>query len=42
MRIKEIRDMDKSELTEEERLELRKELKDIKDEAHQTHYRCLP
>ncbi|MFO7925039.1 MAG: hypothetical protein R6U58_15260 [Bacteroidales bacterium] len=31
MRIEEIRDMDKSELTEEERLELRKELKDIKD-----------
>lgn len=33
MRIEEIRDMDKSELTEEERLELRKELKDIRDEV---------
>jgi hypothetical protein len=31
MRIEEIRDMDKSELTEEERLELKKELNDIKE-----------
>ncbi len=31
MRIKEIRDIDRSDLTEEERQELRKELKDIRD-----------
>jgi hypothetical protein len=35
MRIYEIRDMDKSELTAEEKQELRKELKDIRREANQ-------
>jgi hypothetical protein len=35
MRVKEIRDMDKSELTPEERQELRKELMDIREQANQ-------
>jgi hypothetical protein len=35
IRIQEIRDMDKSEMTAEERQELRKELKDIREEARQ-------
>jgi biopolymer transport protein ExbD len=35
IRIREIREMDKSELTTEERQELRKELRDIKEEARQ-------
>ncbi len=35
MRVKEIRDMDKSGLTSEERQELRKELLDIREQANQ-------
>jgi hypothetical protein len=35
LRVKEIRDMDKSELTSEERQELRKELMDIREQANQ-------
>ena len=35
LRIEEIRDMDKSNLTEEEREELKKELRDIRDQARQ-------
>lgn len=35
LRVKEIRDMDRSELTDEERAELREELRDIKGELSQ-------